>query len=56
MNSLEMEVERKRNFDELFEDQRLTEPKSRFEVRAFYPVTDTILSHLDNIFRVMRTV
>lgn len=46
----------KKHFDELAEDERLTDPKSWFRVSIFYPVVDTIFSQLDHRFRGMKAV
>ena len=46
----------KKHLYKLYEDQRLTEPKSRFKVTVFYPTLDTILSQVDNRFKNMKAV
>lgn len=46
----------KKHFDELCEDQRLTDPKSNFRVTIFFPMVDTIVSQIDNRFKGMKQV
>ncbi|XP_042308882.1 zinc finger MYM-type protein 1-like isoform X2 [Sceloporus undulatus] len=46
----------KEHFDALYEDQRLTDPKSKFRVTVFYPMVDSIVSQLDNRFKGMKEV
>lgn len=46
----------KKHYDELCEGQRLIESKSRFRVTVFYPLTNVILSQLDNRFKSMKSI
>ncbi|XP_046684857.1 zinc finger MYM-type protein 1-like [Homalodisca vitripennis] len=46
----------KKHFDELCEDQRLTDPKSNFRVTIFFPMVDTIVPQIDNRFKGMKQV